>query len=257
MMSDRLYIEYEDIQAPIDYGLLEPSHADGFYVVFLSFFGSHSVCQAIFSALATYRTLKLSDGKEVFRDEYLHGKTTRIGYGKYNLIAYDGNLQRDYIIQYPGERETDAWVRYLEGRKIPFKKEWIPALKRILLAEGELIECFGIGVKGWQITTSDEKVCDLIVGSIYTDTQKIRQEISVISEKHGLPIDALQNFVDCILQRMIFDAQALTDLMETLGLGWKARARKELELMEDLTPLLQRLAQGKEISGLEMYKEAV
>jgi len=254
-----MFVKYNDIEAPVDYGLLEPSfnNENEYEVVFLSLYGSHSVCQAIFSALATFTGLTLSDGKYVYRGETMNGKTKRIGYGKYNTLAYSISLTRDYIIQYPGEDEETAWVRYLEGRKIPFIKEWIPALKRVLLAEGELLECFGIGVKGWKITASDEKVCDLIVGSIYTDTQKIRQEISAIAEKQGLPIDALQRFVDSILCRMIFDAQALTDLMEPLGLGWKARARKELELMEDLTPLLQRLAQGKEISGLEIYKEAV
>jgi hypothetical protein len=256
-MSDRLYIKYGDIQAPIDYGLLEPSLNDGYFVVFLSFYGNHSICQAIFSALATYTTLKLSDGKEVFRDEFLHGKTRRIGYGKYNMIAYSGNLQRDYIIQYPGESETDAWVRYLEGRKIPFKKEWIPAIKKILLSEGELTECFGIGgIKCWKTTMDDDRVCDLIVKHIYKDT-KTETGISAIARKHGLSVDVLQDFVEKILRRMIFDAEALTEILEPLGLDWKTRTRKELELMEDLTPLLQHLAKGKEISGLDVYKEAV
>jgi len=55
---------------------------------------------------------------------------------------------------------------------------------------------------------------------------------------------------------MIFDSEALTKLMAPLGLGWKARAKKELELMDDLAPLLKKLAQGKEISGLEVYEHA-
>ena len=55
---------------------------------------------------------------------------------------------------------------------------------------------------------------------------------------------------------MIFDPDALTELLKPLGLGWKARAQKELVLMEDLAPLLRKLAQGKEISGLEVYDHA-
>ena len=36
---------------------------------------------------------------------------------------------------------------------------------------------------------------------------------------------------------------------------WKARNRAELALMEDLIPLLRRKAEGREISGLEVYDE--
>ena len=37
--------------------------------------------------------------------------------------------------------------------------------------------------------------------------------------------------------------------MEALGLGRKDRTRRELALMEGLTPVLERLAQGREIAG--------
>lgn len=86
--------------------------------------------------------------------------------------------------------------------------------------------------------------------------EKYARAVAEIAERHGLDRDALQGFIDGILHRMIFDPDALTDLMAPLGLGWKARATKELELMEDLTPLLIKLAQGKEISGLEVYEHA-
>ncbi|WP_294117776.1 hypothetical protein, partial [Thiolapillus sp.] len=60
---------------------------------------------------------------------------------------------------------------------------------------------------------------------------------------------------DSILSRRIFDPDALTELLHPLGLGWKVRAQKELELMDDLTPLLRKQAEGKEISGLEVYAQ--
>ena len=40
-----------------------------------------------------------------------------------------------------------------------------------------------------------------------------------------------------------------------MGLGWKVRARAELALMEDLIPLLRGKADGREISGLEVYED--
>jgi len=86
--------------------------------------------------------------------------------------------------------------------------------------------------------------------------EKYARAVTEIAEKHGLDREALQGFIDGILHRMIFDAEALTDLMAPLGLGWKARTKKELELMEDLSPLLKKLAKGKEISGLEVYDHA-
>jgi type I restriction enzyme R subunit len=86
--------------------------------------------------------------------------------------------------------------------------------------------------------------------------EKYAQQVRSMAEKHGLAPEALQGFIDGILRRMIFDPDALTELMQPLGLGWKARAQRELELMEDLAPLLRKLAQGKEISGLEVYDHA-
>jgi len=85
--------------------------------------------------------------------------------------------------------------------------------------------------------------------------EKSAQELAAIAGKHGLATDALQKFVDAILQRMIFDGEQLTDLMEPLGLNWKTRRVKELVLMEDLVPVLNKRAQGREISGLSAYEQ--
>jgi type I restriction enzyme R subunit len=80
-------------------------------------------------------------------------------------------------------------------------------------------------------------------------------ELARIAKAHDLPAEALQRFVDLILERYIFDPDALADLFQPKGLGWKARARAELALMEDLIPLLRRKGEGREISGLEVYEE--
>ena len=84
--------------------------------------------------------------------------------------------------------------------------------------------------------------------------EKSAKELVSIAEKHGLTSEALQNFVDGIMDRMIFDGEQLTDLMEPLELGWKARREAELALMEYLVPLLNKLAQGRDISGLAAYE---
>ena len=84
--------------------------------------------------------------------------------------------------------------------------------------------------------------------------RKAANALAEVADKHGLETDALQTFVDGIMDRMIFDGERLTDLLAPLELGWKARRVKELELMDDLVPLLKRQAQGREISGLAAYE---
>jgi type I restriction enzyme R subunit len=84
--------------------------------------------------------------------------------------------------------------------------------------------------------------------------EKSTRELATIAAKHGLGTAALHNFVDGIMSRMIFDGEQLSDLLAPLELGWKARTQKELALMEDLVPLLRKLAQGREISGLAAYE---
>jgi type I restriction enzyme R subunit len=84
---------------------------------------------------------------------------------------------------------------------------------------------------------------------------KHTRQLATIANKHGLDTVVLQTFVDKILHRMIFDGEQLSNLLAPLELAWKARAQKELALMEDLIPLLHKLAQGREISGLGAYEK--
>lgn len=86
-------------------------------------------------------------------------------------------------------------------------------------------------------------------------SEKNAAELAGIAGKHGLASETLHRFVNGILQRMIFDGEALTDLMEPLGLNWKARRLKELDLMADLLPLLLKRTGGREISGLSAYEQ--
>ena len=81
------------------------------------------------------------------------------------------------------------------------------------------------------------------------------RQLAEIAAKYGLENADLRTFVDGILQRMIFDGDQLIDLLAPLELGWKERAQKEQELMNDLIPLLKKLAQGREISGLKAYEQ--
>ena len=85
--------------------------------------------------------------------------------------------------------------------------------------------------------------------------EKYAKQLASIADKHGITADSLRKFVEQIMERMIFDGEKLSDLLAPLELGWKARTKAELALMDDLVPLLKRLAVGREISGLSAYED--
>jgi type I restriction enzyme R subunit len=80
-------------------------------------------------------------------------------------------------------------------------------------------------------------------------------ELNDIAKKHNLAVNSLSKFADKIINRCIFDGEDLTDLFAPLELGWKTRGNKEQALMQELSPLLRKIANGKKISGLEVYDE--
>lgn len=84
--------------------------------------------------------------------------------------------------------------------------------------------------------------------------EKTNEALALVAKKHGLELVVLKEFLNAITDRMIFDGEQLTDLLEPLELSWKERRVKELALMEDLIPILKKMAQGREISGLAAYE---
>ncbi len=95
---------------------------------------------------------------------------------------------------------------------------------------------------------------DIRLGYQKYKDEKAEKELRAISEKHGITPDSLKAFIAEIMNRMLFDGEKLTDLLAPLELGWKDRRIKELALMEDLVPLLNKLAQGRDIAGLNAYE---
>lgn len=84
--------------------------------------------------------------------------------------------------------------------------------------------------------------------------QKSNNKIKLIAMKYGIEADELEAFIQRITERMIFDGEELSDLLAPLELSWRERIQKESELMEDLIPLLKKLANGREIVGLKAYE---
>ena len=85
--------------------------------------------------------------------------------------------------------------------------------------------------------------------------EKQVKELEDLAQTYGLTAESLTGFVETILQRMIFDGEQLTDLLEPLGLRWSERREKELALMDSLVPVLKKRAEGRSISGLSAYEQ--
>ncbi|MCX7735803.1 MAG: type I restriction endonuclease subunit R, partial [Candidatus Kapabacteria bacterium] len=84
--------------------------------------------------------------------------------------------------------------------------------------------------------------------------EKIAKELTRIAQKNGLEFSALKQFSEAIVSRMVFDAEKLSELFAPFDLGWKERTKRELDMMRELIPLLKKMAEGKEISGLKAYE---
>ncbi|MCG8551627.1 MAG: DEAD/DEAH box helicase family protein, partial [Desulfobacterales bacterium] len=84
--------------------------------------------------------------------------------------------------------------------------------------------------------------------------EKAAKDLGAMAQRHDLEPKVLQDFVGGIMARMIFDGEQLSDLFAPMELGWKERTQRELALMEELAPHLNRLARGREISGLNAYE---
>lgn len=85
--------------------------------------------------------------------------------------------------------------------------------------------------------------------------EKFNKEVAQYAEKYGLETNSLFEFLGEIISRKIIDGEKLTDLFEPLDLGWRERSKKENAFMADIIPLLKRMADGKEISGLSAWEE--
>ena len=79
-------------------------------------------------------------------------------------------------------------------------------------------------------------------------------ELASVADEHGLDKDALQRFIDDILEEKIFHDGQLTELLAPLTLRWKARMEKKRDVMRGLRPLLQKRNVGRAISGLNTYE---
>lgn len=86
-------------------------------------------------------------------------------------------------------------------------------------------------------------------------SQKYARALTEMAAAHGVDASALQEFTDTTIKRMVFDGDDFSALFEAQDLGWKEQMAKEAAMMQSFKPFLQKLAKGRDISGLRAYDE--
>ena len=155
-------------------------------------------------------------------------------------------IDYDYIIRLIAENPSKPKKQKMSIQQV---EELIASSSDLVDEKEDIIEY--IRSLDWDKHTS---VDELKTGYQAFRQEKTDKKLTALSAKHGIANETLSTFINEIMDRMIFDGEKLTDLLEPLDLSWKERRLKELALMEDLVPLLKKLAKGKEISGLKAYE---
>jgi len=186
--------------------------------------------------------LKAEQGKEI------ENKDSEVEQLDFEFVLFSSAIiDYDYIMT------LIAKYTQSEPKKQKMRREqligMLSATSNLLDERGDIIEYIDSLQDGVAL---DEK--EIKAGYQKFREQKNNQEINIIAEKHGIEIQSLQAFIQEIIDRMIFDGEKLSDLLASLDLSWRERTQKELDLMDDMIPLLKKLADGREIVGLNAYE---
>ena len=164
------------------------------------------------------------------------------------ILFASADIDYDYIMK--------LIVRYSgqDPKKVRISRE---QLIRLIQSDAKFIDERDDITEYVNSLTEGEGLDETAIRSGYEEFKAERQarEVTNIAQAHGLTTQSLSDFIDTILQRMIFNGEELTDLMEPLNLGWRDRRDSELALMDELAPLLRRRAHGRDISGLDAYED--
>lgn len=212
--------------------------------------------------VAAIQRIMPEDQHRGFRGAYLdiaqrfkaeQGKDTNTGKAGYDL-DFEFVLFASAVIDYDYIMSLIAKYSAKEPGKAKMTRDQLIGLisadAKFMLERDDIAEYIGT-LKAGEGLSEDE----IRKGYTKFKAEKNAKEIASIAARHGLAAESLQTFVDTILDRMIFDGEALTNLLAPLDLGWKDRTRAELALMTDLMPILTKRASGRDISGLSAYEQ--
>lgn len=176
MSNNGLYkVNCGGVTAIADTVITTPDNDNTF--ILMNVYGSESQIRGIFSVLVSGKQLTVSNKDESFtmsRRYYsssMKFKSWKFGYGKYQALIRDDHIISDCVLVL--DDEVVAWEKFLRKKRIPFVKEWIPEMTRLLQNEGLITALVTSGFikKAWEWKASDDEVCNLIVEHIFKENK--------------------------------------------------------------------------------------
>ena len=197
--------------------------------------------------IATAQRLRTQQGKPGVDGEPTNPDVDQLDFG-FALFA-SAVIDYDYIMKLIARYSSQ------DPRKVQISREQLIGLiesdAKFLGVREEITEYVGSLKQGEGL---DENA--IRAGYEQFKSERQAREIADLARDHGLTNESLSTFVDNTLQRMILDGDRLTELMEPISSGWRERCERERALMDDLVPVLNKRAEGRDISGLNAYEQA-
>lgn len=134
----------------------------------LSIYGAPQQTKALFSLLASSKTLCTDEIYLERAPEPIRFKGTKIGYAKHHGLIWSEKVGNEIIVWTSEGQRLNQLRLALSKRRIPLEPEKLPQIERVLLDNKYLSRLSGWGNIGGYITSfDDDTICDLILSQVY------------------------------------------------------------------------------------------
>lgn len=135
----------------------------------LSIYGAPQQTKALFSLLASSRTLCADETFLERAPEPIRFKGTKIGFAKHHGFIWSEKVGNEIIVWTSEGQRLNQLRLAISKRRIPLEPEKLPQIERVLLDNNYLSRLSGWGNIGGYITSfNDDEICNLILTEIYS-----------------------------------------------------------------------------------------
>ena len=166
MTSDEIRtVKYKGVTCRADMCVYRDEGA-GSYLYLLSVYGALQQVKAIASAVVTGSVVSAGGISLTRGPNAMRFKITSHGNGKSHGMVWIDEI-REHVI-WSGSDEMKALDAALSRRRIPYDREWLSDIQRLLIDNSCLTRLEGWGgLQGYHAFWDDDTICDLIAGSCF------------------------------------------------------------------------------------------
>ena len=160
-------VECQGISCKSDFGLYKADRYQNTISV-LSIYGAPQQTKALFSAVASSRTVYSGETLLERPREAIRFKGTKIGYAKHHGIITSEQVGKEIILWTTAGERLNQLRLALSGRRVPFEPERLPQIEKVLLNNGYLVRLAGWGtIGGYFAQFNDDEICNLLLTDVY------------------------------------------------------------------------------------------